>query len=223
MKRTAIILSFGAATLAATPAYAQNFGISPRVEFKVGYDELNTNLRLFNSSQIEETRAGDIGVGIEAGLDGNLTESLVLGVYAGFELPKISDCKEDVFFTGDKYCIRNKRNVTLGARAGVDVGDGGLIYVKGGYSKASRVHLTYTRGTTVQFDDTDSSSGYHLGGGFELPVSGGVYVKGEYVHSRYEPILEDALPPTTNPLNPNSIDPSRHQIMAGIGFRFGAR
>ncbi len=213
MKKIAIILSVAAA-FAATPAYAQGMGVSPRIELKVGYDELGARVRLDDSALIEDDRQGGIGFGIEAGVDANITERVLLGVYGGYEFPKISDC--GALFGGDEFCIRNKRNLTAGLRGGVHVGEGGVIYVKGGLSKA-RVRFSYDGTRVADFDASDSVSGWHVGGGFEVPVSGGVYVKGEYVHTRYKDAIQGALAAT------DSINPSRHQLMAGIGFRFGAR
>lgn len=215
MKKIALIVPVMAA-LAATPAYAQGMGISPRIEAKVGYDVLDAEVRLDDSAFIESTKEGGVGFGFEAGVDANVTERILVGAYAGVDFPRISDCSGLDFFEGDEACIRNKRNWTLGVRAGVDVGDGGLIYVKGGVSK-TKIRASYFDGEDELFDDSDSTSGLHVGAGFEIAVSGGVYVKAEYVHTRYKDVLEDSLGDT------DSIDPSRNQIMGGVGFRFGGK
>ncbi|HEY0012629.1 MAG TPA: outer membrane beta-barrel protein [Allosphingosinicella sp.] len=212
MKKIAIILA-GASTLAATPAFAQ-ISVSPRVEVRVGLDHLNARVRLDDSAFIEDTSQGDIGVGIEAGIDASITERISIGAYAGYEIPNINGCGEEFLFDGDEICVRNNRNITVGGRLGVNVGEGGMIYAKGGYSQ-TRARLTYTIDGDEEFAGRDTTGGYHIGAGFEVPVSGGFYIKGEYVHTRYNNILEDELADT------DSINPYRHQILAGFGIRFG--
>lgn len=212
MKKIAMFLPVVAA-LAAAPAYAQSTGISPRIEAKVGYDVLDAEIRLDDSAFIESTKEGGVGFGLEAGVDAHVTERVLVGAYAGIDFPGISDCTGLDFEEGDEVCVKNKKNLALGLRAGVEVGDGAQIYVKGGLSK-TKVSVRYNDSIDDVFDDSDSTSGLHFGAGFEIPVSGGVYVKAEYVHTRYKDVLEDSLAQT------DSIDPSRNQIMGGVGIRF---
>jgi outer membrane immunogenic protein len=211
-----MILPF-AAVLTATPANAQEIvGVSPRVEVKVGYDELAANIRLDDSALIEDDRHGRVGLGIEAGVDAAVAGRLVLGAYAGYDFPRINECGEDLFFTGDEICFRNKSTLNFGGRAGMQIGEGGLIYVKAGRSN-TKIRASYTRQTvtTFNFNGSDKTSGWQIGGGFEVPVSGGLYIKGEYVHTRYKDAFEDDLAAT------DRFNPSRHQLMGGIGIRFG--
>jgi outer membrane immunogenic protein len=218
MKKIAMIIS-AAAVFAATPANAQRIaGASPRIEVKVGYDELAANYRLDDSALIEDDRHGRVGIGLEAGVDQAVGGNLVLGAYVGYDFPRINECGEELFFTGDRICVRNKRNLSAGLRAGLQLGEGGLIYVKGGYSD-TKIRSTYTRtgSTAFTFNDSDKTNGWQAGAGFEVPVSGGLYVKGEYVHTRYENVHEGVLAAT------DRINPSRHQIMGGVGIRFGGR
>ena len=219
MKKIAMIVS-AAAVFAATPAYSQGIeGTAPRIEVKVGYDELAANIRLDDSALIEDDRHGRVGLGIEAGVDQAVGGSLVLGAYVGLDFPRINECsKDDLFFVNDQLCVRNKRNLAAGLRAGLQMGDGGLIYVKGGYSD-TKIRSVYTRatGTAFTFNNTDKTNGWHVGAGVEVAVSGGLYIKGEYIHTRYENVHESALAAT------DRINPSRHQIMGGVGIRFGGR
>ncbi len=216
MKKIALILPFAAA-FAATPAYAQGISISPRVELKVGYDSFAGDVRLDDSAQIERDSKAAIGVGIEAGVDANISEGVLVGVYGGHDFPRIDKCGQELFLTTDEFCIRNKSNWTLGARVGARMGDGGVVYVKGGHS-ITKVRLSYDANPAVAgevFNESDKTSGWHVGGGIEVPLSGGVYFKGEYVYTRYKKVLEDALAAT------DSIKPTRHQVLGGIGIRFG--
>jgi len=213
MKKIAIMLSAGLAC-AATPAFAQSTGISPRIEIKAGYNELRANSRLNDSNDIEQGGQGEIGFGIEAGVDANISERALVGVYAGYDFPRINDC-DTLFEDDDEACFRNKRNLTVGLRGGLRLDEGGVIFVKGGYSN-TKLRLSYNDGDDDIFNESDSTSGWHVGAGFEVPVTGGFYIKGEYVYTRYKNVLQDLLEDT------DRIDPHRHQIMGGIGFRFGA-
>ena len=197
----------------ASPALAQEMSIVPRVEARVGYDELGARFRLDDSASLEDSKTGGLGFGVEAGVDANISQTILAGAYAGIDLSDIDECEE--LFGDDELCVDGGHNLTLGVRGGLRVGDGGVIYVKGGLSRA-KIKATYTDDTDFElFSGSEKAKGWHIGAGFELNVSGGVYLKGEYVHTRYGDILEDELADT------DSIDPSRHQIMAGVGFKFG--
>ena len=114
---------------------------------------------------------------------------------------------------------------TIGVRAGLPLDEGNLIYVKGGYSNA-KIKASYVEDVedsdSALFSESDTVGGYHLGAGFELGLGQiglgeGFYVKGEYVHSRYKAAFKSAFADNSESFNPN-----RHQILVGVGIRFGA-
>lgn len=212
MKKFAFLLPVLLAGVA-SPAMAQELSIVPRVEVRAGYDEVGASFRLDDSASMEDSHDGGAAFGFEVGVDANIAESILAGVYGGVDISDISKCDE--LFGDDELCVEGKHNFTLGGRGGLRVGDGGVIYVKGGLSR-TKLKASYTDDTdTLLFSGSEKTSGWHVGAGFELAVSGGIYVKGEYVHTRYNNVLKDELADT------DSIDPSRHQIMAGVGFKFG--
>jgi outer membrane immunogenic protein len=162
---------------------------------------------------MEDSHDGGPAFGFEAGADANIGQSILVGAYAGVDFSDIDKCDE--LFGDDELCVEGKHNFALGLRGGLRIGDGGVIYVKGGLSR-TKLKASYTDDTdTLLFSGSEKTKGWHIGAGVEVAVSGGLYVKGEYVHTRYRNVLEDQLADT------DSIDPSRHQIMAGIGFKFG--
>jgi len=233
MRKLGIILPL-LAGLAATPAYAQDLGLTGRVEVRAGYDEVRADIRFQNSLYADDFGVGDVMFGAEVGADANISQSLLIGAYGGIDFSKVDGCEENPFFNRvnarrDNVCIDAGRNIYAGARVGVRVGDGGLIYGKGGFSRG-KFEGSYTVTTAVAgqrtgqiFSGRDQVDGYHFGGGFELGLGRSAYVKAEYLHHRYKPAFTDLLNTavTTNPLvNTDRFDPHRHQLLLGVGFRF---
>ncbi len=226
MKKVWTILP-AVAVFAAVPAYAQNMGFSPRIELRAGHDELRAEVEIEDGAFTEDVSENGIGYGVEAGVDFQVTSTLLVGAYAGIDLSSIDDCSEaftDVFDSAET-CIKAGRNFTAGARAGLPLGDGGLIYVKGGYSNA-KIEASFIDDTTdvdsQLFSDSETVAGYHLGAGFELGLGvlglgDNFYIKGEYVHTRYKNAFKSQFS------DGESFDPTRHQLLAGFGIRFGGR
>lgn len=238
MRKSAIYLSL-LAGIAAAPAYAQDSGVTARIEARVGYDEARAELTVQNGAFQRGFGVGDLAYGAEAGVDAHLGGALLVGAYVGLENSQVDGCQRKPFVTSsanrnDLVCIDADRNFTVGGRVGLKPGDRGLIYLKGGYSRGKFSGSYYFNpstatnpapppvqvGPTFQvFSATDTVPGYHLGAGFELGLSDSIYVKAEYVTTRYRSAFEGSTPFNGN----NQFDPSRHQLMGGIGVRFGAR
>lgn len=208
------------ALCAASPAYAQAVGFSPRVELRVGHDELRAELEIEDSALSGDTSENGIGYGVEAGVD-FIGSTFLIGAYGGIEFSDINGCSR-VFeddFDADQACLKAGSNITAGIRGGIPLGDGNF-YVKGGYSRG-RIKASYFNEFDGElFSDSERVGGYHLGGGVELGLAqlglAGFYLKGEYVYTNYRDAFTDDLAP-----NGESFDPSRHQLVAGVGFRFG--
>lgn len=83
------------------------------------------------------------------------------------------------------------RDLYIGGRVGVVTG-GALVYAKVGY----------TNFRVESGPDGDNGDGVRVGGGAEVKLNQNVFFKGEYRYSNYEAEVE------------------RHQIVAGLGFRF---
>lgn len=226
------------AMLASTPAFAQS-GFTVRAELKAGYDEARTKLELStatvngntvqvltpaNGNQTRRFSTNDISAGIEAGVDGRIGETAAVGVYLGADRSSIDECRSRVFgaTATDSACTKMGTQFNAGVRAGIATGDGGLIYVKGGYSKG-KVRTSYrnrplpgaTTGTLV-FNESDNLSGYHVGGGFELNITKAVYTKLEYVRTVFDRGYNNVI------IEPNNVDVRRNQLTFGVGLRFGA-
>lgn len=222
---------------AAAPAYAQDLAVSARGEVRVGYDEVRADLTVQNSIFSDDFGVSDVMFGAEAGVDARITRGLLIGAYAGIDVSEVDDCKANPFSRRsdsrrDNVCLEAGNNLYAGGRLGFAMNETGLIYVKGGYSRAKfSGSYSVTQAGAGQrvgeiFSGRDTVGGYHFGGGFELDVSPSVYIKGEYVQHRYKDAFTDLLNTTTstNPLSQTDrFDPKRQQLVFGIGFRFGGR
>jgi outer membrane immunogenic protein len=237
MKKLGILLPL-LAGFAATPAVAQNIGLAARVEARVGYDEVRGGIRFQNSTFADDFGISDVNFGLEAGADAHIFSGILVGAYAGIETSNVDGCVENPFSTRstsrrDTVCVDAGRNLYAGGRVGIPLGDGGLIYGKAGVSRGtfegSYVVTAAAPGQRVGpvFNGRDTVSGYHFGGGFELGLASNFYVKGEYVHTRYDDAFTALLNTDTADPNPlrrtDRFNPSRHQLVLGIGFRFGGR
>lgn len=221
MKKIWTILPVVAA-FSAAPAFAQDAGFSARAEVRAGYDELRAKLEIDDSASTDKTGESGLGIGAEVGVDFRVASTVLVGAYAGLDLSEVDDCRD--VFGGDEACIDAGRNITVGLRAGLPLGEGNLIYVKGGYSHA-KIRASYTEDVedpdSETFSETDTVSGYHLGAGVELGLGqlglgDGLYLKGEYVHTRYRDAFDSDL------ADGESFKPTRHQLLVGVGIRFGA-
>jgi outer membrane immunogenic protein len=233
MRKLGIIVPL-LAGFAAVPAYAQDLGVTARAEVRLGYDEARAGIRAGNENFNGDFGVKGVGYGVEAGVDARITESILVGAYAGADFSKADDCVDrpfEVFASTrrDIVCLDAGTNLTVGLRAGLPMADGGLIYAKGGYSRGkfqgsySSAPATPANAPIVErFSDSDTVGGYHVGGGFELSFGGGFYGKAEYVHTRYKDAFKEAIAATgTGSTSINELDPDRHQLMAGFGIRFG--
>jgi outer membrane immunogenic protein len=186
-----------------------------RVEGRVGLDinevsaDYDDGVDTFEGSDSQS----DLGYGAEVGFDFPVGESLVVGAYAGLDFSDAEYCSE-VFGT-DVACIDQGRNITLGVRAGVPLGTNTLIYAKGGYSNG-RINVSYddVEDAIEDFNDGDEVDGFHLGAGVEFGLGRNLYLKGEYVYTNYNGGRYEDTDIEF------STDLTRHQIMAGVGFRF---
>src|SRR5690606_18802690 len=140
------------AAVVSTPALAHDGGAfaGPRVELLGGYDNVE----------------GDDGVtyAIAGGFDLQ-TGRTVLGIDLELGDSTVGEDASGVTVAGDKLSVDATRDLYIGARLGVEVAPGTLIYAKGGYANA-RTTISYTVGTTTTKDAADAE-GYRLGAGVE--------------------------------------------------------
>ncbi len=204
------------ATMFATPAFAQSAASEfsgPRIEARVGVDVVELDLDARDGADAFESEESESGLayGLEAGYDVAVSDRVIVGGYAGIDFSDI----EYVATVGNETAgVEAGRNITLGARLGYAVSGAGLLYVKGGYTNAGVSAFYDGPGTINDFADDDTADGFHLGAGGELRINRNVYLKAEYVYTnlgRFD--SEDDGVEFNSQLD-------RHQVLAGIGFRF---
>lgn len=205
---------------AITPAAAQNANpfTGPRVEGLAGYDVL---------------RSGEEDDGVETGDDeGNESiEGLGYGVGVGYDfaaggavfgiegeyLDSTGEAEGTESIDGTEFLgrIETGRDLYVGGRVGFTVTPSTLLYAKAGYTNLS-IESAFTSDTdNIDFDTT--VDGYRLGAGVEQMLGRNAYVKAEYRYSNYNGLQfdDDLFGDETI-----DIDLDRHQVMAGVGFRF---
>lgn len=226
MKKTIFLSSAAALAFTATPALAQSEGpatagtfTGPRVEAILGYDigragsDVDDDINTDNDQDIDGLLYG-VAVGYDFDLGG-----VVAGVDAEYSNSTANNgFNEDGDFEDFGFGrVDQGRDLYFGIRLGARVGDRGLIYAKGGYTNTKLEGLAGDGETELDFDiDLD---GYRLGAGGEYAISEKSFVKLEYRYSNYsegEIDLEGDLPDSDR----FDTDFDRHQIVAGVGFRF---
>ena len=190
-----------------TPAYAQDGGPFSgfRVEGLAGYDSLSAE----DSDDEEddgETLDG-VAYGIGAGFDFDLG-----GIVAGVEA-EYSDStgKKSLTEDGETATLKTGRDLYVGGRLGFRAGPSTLIYGKAGYTNMKLKGSISDATDLLNFKgETD---GWRLGAGVEQLFGPNAYGKIEYRYSNYggfDAGIGEEL----------DIDLNRHQVVAGIGFRF---
>lgn len=164
--------------------------------------------------------------------DDQSTEGFLYGVEAGYDLPlggmilgiegewsdstgKTKANRSDPNFFGYGE-VASGRDLYIGARLGVEAAPGTLIYAKGGYSNA-HLNVLASNGT-VDRKEKFRLDGWRIGAGVEHSIGRSSYAKIEYRYSNYTDAdfaFRDGS--TTNRFE---VDTDRHQIVAGVGFRF---
>lgn len=218
----------------ATPAHAQELS-GFRIEARGGWEQLGGTASIPNPDYDEDDEEsgpeflkasdndGSIGYGVELGYDVQMDGGFVIGGYAGADLSDSRMCVE--LIEDDLGCTKLKRSFTIGARAGLPLGETSLIYVKGGYSYG-KLSTVYDPDLTDNDDEepgdifefSKNRSGFHAGGGVQLGLTETVYAKLEYVYTKYGSGSYRIGDDEEDPVLKTRSD--RHQLSAGIGLRF---
>ncbi|MDG2533260.1 outer membrane beta-barrel protein [Sphingomonas sp. HITSZ_GF] len=196
----------------------------------------------------QDNSAGGAHVGVVGGLDilrpgstedsdlsgdDQSTEGFLYGVEAGYDIPIGSRAfvgieGEATLGTGKvRYDtpdpndfgygqVKTGRDLYIGGRVGFMASPSTKIYAKAGYTNA-QLKLLASDGTT-ELEDRYNLDGWRVGAGVEKAIGSSTYAKLEYRYSNYtDANLQYANGATTNQFN---VDTDRHQIVAGVGFRF---
>ncbi|QIQ85810.1 outer membrane beta-barrel protein [Erythrobacter sp.] len=221
MKPIATLLLAGTAFAVASPAMAQDTDdfTGFRLEALAGFDAskagdtVDDDLDEDNDQSIEGLVYG-AGAGYDYDLGG-----VVVGVEAELTGSTADTGFEDGDFEGIGFGeVDTGRDIYLGARAGVVASPGLLVYAKGGYTNAR-----YNLAATFDGDDYDEkidADGYRVGAGAEYRFGANTFAKLEYRYSNYSEAELDFEDDTIPDVDLGEIDLDRHQVMAGVGFRF---
>ena len=223
MKKTIAFITASSLAALATPVFAQGVeDESPftglRGEALLGYDIIGAGSSVDDDDNDNDDQSIDgIAYGVAVGYDIDIG-SVVLGGEAEFtdssaDIDSDEDDSEGVGFGR----ISAGRDLYFGARAGFNVAPDALVYVKGGYTNA-KLNVFINDGTTESDQDIDLD-GYRIGAGAEYALNQNTFLKFEYRYSNYsegEVDFEDEIPDTER----FDVDLDRHQVIAGLGFRF---
>lgn len=224
--RKILVAALLAGTLAA-PAFAQE--ASPftgfRVEGVAGYDVLKSGERdddgVDSSDNDGDESIEGVGYGVGVGYDFDLG-SVVAGVEAEYS-DSSGEQESDETLDGINFTssVETGRDIYVGARLGFRAAPSTLLYVKGGYTNTSIEANYETSGDAFEFDT--NADGFRLGAGIEQLFGPHLYGKLEYRYSNYNNLdfSDDFDLDSFDAENfDTDINLDRHQVMAGLGFRF---
>ena len=138
--------------------------------------------------------------GVFAGYDKQITPNIVIGAEAGFSL----GASDRIGPSGaNAASIDPLHSFDLSARAGYVVGERNLLYVRGGYENSRARFATTLANVTTSNERT--LDGWFVGGGAERKLLDNVSARLEY---RYSDLGYD------------NRKFERHQVLAGIAYRF---
>ncbi len=192
MQRNRITLISGIATagaLAVTSTSAHASG--PRIEVHGGWDRIET---------VDGNDTGAL-IGLGLGYDFDLASNVFAGLEANADFSTAKECESGAIVAGDKLCVKAGRDLSLIARAGVEVAPGSKLYALGGWTNA-RVRAVYTSPTDEVTREGQNEDGWRVGAGFQQALGKGLHAKLEYRYSDY------------------GDDDRRHQVVAGFGLTF---
>lgn len=215
--RKLLLASLAASTIA-VPALAQDREpfTGPRVGVIAGWDGLRPGSTEDSDIRGDDQSADGLLYGADAGYDIALN-GIVIGAEGEISgsTGKVNNNPVDPNAFGYGR-VKAGRDLYIGGRVGVLASPTTLVYAKAGYTNA---RLDLTRNDTVT--ETGRSfilDGYRLGAGVEKQLGPKTYAKIEYRYSNYGDARLQF--PNGNNTNNFSVDTDRHQVAAGVGFRF---
>ena len=220
-KRIALLLAAGSAAALAVPAHAQeDHGFSgPWVAGVAGYDKTQAGSTTDDDVDADNDQSAEGLVwGGAAGYDIDLG-TMVLGAEGEFTESTADtrslDGDPETFGLGS---VEAGRDIYVGARAGFKATPSTLVYGKAGYTNA-RYGFLGTDGT-VEDEQHIDVDGWRAGAGVEQRIGANAFAKLEYRYSNYSNAEVDFEPEGIPDTDPVDVDLDRHQVMAGVGWRF---
>lgn len=202
------------------PASAQDTGFSgPWIAGIAGYDINKTgSSRDVDNQDIDQSIEGAT-YGAAIGYDMDMG-GLVVGAEAELTDSTASRDNQPAFGT-QTFGISDVsvgRDIYVGGRVGVKATPSTLVYVKGGYS-AARFNYTGNDGT-ADFRTNIDLDGWRAGAGVEQKIGSNAFAKLEYRYSNYSEGEIDFEADNVGDTDRFDVDLDRHQVMAGVGWRF---
>ncbi len=218
-KGIALLLAAGSLGALAVPAAAQDATFTgPWIAGVAGYDINEAGSSQDDGVNVDrDQNAEGVAYGVGIGYDVDMG-GFVLGAEA-----ELTDSTADSDYT-DPYtnfglgAVDAGRDIYVGARLGFKATPQTLVYAKGGYTNA-RFNFIGTDGTT-NYDTNIDTDGWRLGAGVEQKLGTNAFAKLEYRYSNYSKGELDFEADNIPDSDRFDIDTDRHQIMAGVGWRF---
>ena len=228
-KSIALLLAGGSLAILAAPAAAQDDTTfqGPWVAGVGGFDKNKAGSTIDDDVDDpddddgvfdEDESANGIVYGAAVGYDIDLG-TMVIGAEA-----ELTDSTADSDFAGDPETdfglgsVDTGRDIYVGARAGFKATENTLVYAKGGYTNA-RYNFIGSDGTT-DYETNLDTDGWRVGAGVEQKIGSNAFAKVEYRYSNYNSGEIDFEAEGIEDSDQFDIDTDRHQVVAGVGWRF---
>lgn len=215
MKKVLVCLATGSA-LVSVPALAQSADTTftgPRVEAILGYDKTKAGSSIDNDIDGDERESMDgLLYGVGAGYDYDFGSAVI-----GAEAELTDSTAKTEFANFGLGNVKAGRDIYVGARAGIKATPNTLVYLKGGYTNAR--FDARDSFNNVDFRQKFDADGWRIGAGVEQKMGTNAFAKLEYRYSNYSKGEVDFgrdIPDSER----FDIDLDRHQVVAGVGYRF---
>lgn len=215
MKKVLVCLATGSA-LVSVPALAQSADTTftgPRVEAILGYDKTKAGSSIDNDIDGDERESMDgLLYGIGAGYDYDFGSAVI-----GAEAELTDSTAKTEFANFGLGNVKAGRDIYVGARAGIKATPNTLVYVKGGYTNAR--FDARDSFNNVNYRQKFDADGWRIGAGVEQKMGSNAFAKLEYRYSNYSEGEVDFGPDLPDSQR-FDMDLDRHQVVAGVGYRF---
>lgn len=218
--RYVLLAALAASSALAAPAFAQDSGqtfTGPRIAVLGGYDGIRPGSSEDSDFEGDDQTVDGFLYGVEAGYDIAIGPRAVIGAdleYSDSTGKVETDSTDPEFFGFGR--VSTGRDLYVGLRAGLRATPNTLVYAKGGYTNA-RLNVLANDGET-EFRENFELDGWRLGAGLEQALGTNAFAKVEYRYSNYSNAnFEFADGGVSGDFD---IDTDRHQVVAGLGWRF---